>query len=67
MLEINVKYRVAERASCYSIDLMLIFQKHLVISSSSTLFYDSNYTFYSVYLNNIDFFKNSRLNLHKNA
>ena len=46
---------------------MLIFQKHLVISSGSTLFYDSNYTFYSVYLNTIDFFKNSRLNLQKNA
>ena len=55
MLEINVKYTVAKRASCYSIDLMLTFQKHVVISSSSTLFFDSNYTFYSVYLNNIDF------------
>ena len=67
MLQINVKYRVAKRTSCYSIDLMLIFERHFVISSSSTLFYDSNYTFYSVYLNNIDFFKNSWLNLPKSA
>ena len=67
MLQINVKYRVGKRTSCYSIDLMLIFERHFVISSSSTLFYDSNYTFYSVYLNNIDFFKNSWLNLPKSA
>ena len=59
MLEINVKYRVAKKTSCYSIDLMLIYQKYLVISKNSNKLVDN------VFLNNIDFLKNGRLNSHK--
>ena len=61
MLEINVKYRVAKKTSCFSIDLMLIFQKYLVICN------ESNKIVNSTYQNNIDFLKNGRLNSHKNA
>ena len=61
MLEINVKYRVAKKTSCYSIDLMLIFQKYLVICN------ESNKLVNSFYQNNIDFLKNGPLNSHKNA
>ena len=61
MLPINVKYRVAKKASFYSIDLMLTSQKYLVISRSSNKIVNSTYQ------NNIDFLKNGRLNSHKNA
>ena len=61
MLPINVKYRVAKKASYYSIDLMLISQKYHVISRSS------NKIVSSANQNNIDFLKNGRLNSHKNA
>ena len=42
-------------------ELQLVFQKYRVICNVS------NEAFSSVYLENIDFLKNVRLNLHKNA
>ena len=49
------------RKSYYFMELQLVFQKYLLISKVS------NEAISSVYLKNIDFLKNGRLNLHKNA
>ena len=60
-LEINVQYKIAEKTSYYSIDLLLAFQKELIICKVS------NYALYSVYEINIDFFTTVRLHYQKKA
>ena len=61
MLEINVKSKVAMKRCYHSIDLLLIFQKYLVICN------EFNEAFNSIYLKNIDFLIKGQLNGEKNG
>ena len=59
MFEINIQYRIVLKTHYYFIDLLLVFQKYMIVCN------ESNYAFNSVYYKNIDFLKNGRLNGHK--
>ena len=49
MLEIFVNYRIRVKTNIYSIDLLLVFHKYMIVSN------ESNYAFNSVYNKNIGF------------
>ena len=54
MFKTDVKYSIAIKTSHFSSEQLLVFMKNILLAK------------YTVYLKNIDFLKNSRLNSHKN-
>ena len=61
MLLNSVTYRIAMKPTNFTNELLLVFQKKHVNCN------DTNLALNIVYQKKIDFFKNSRLNSHKNA
>ena len=61
MLLTKVTYRIAMKPTHFTNELLLVFQKKHVICNYTNLALNI------VYQKKIDFFKNSRLNSHKNA
>ena len=54
MLDINVKYRIAEKTCYFFIDLLLVFQKDLMI------YIQTNWAINNIHEKNIVFFKKGR-------
>ena len=61
MLKININFRIKMKTSFYFIELQLVFSKSL--SFAVTLIRPKN----SVYLENIDFLEDGRINSHRNT
>ena len=61
MLKINTNFRIKMKTSFYFIELQLVFSKRL--SFAVTLIRPKN----SVYLKNIDFLEDGRINSHENT
>ena len=61
MLKININFRIKMKTSFYFIELQLVFSKSL--SFAVTVIRPKN----SVYLKNIDFLEDGRINSHENT
>ena len=61
MLKININFRIKMKTSFYFIELQLVFSKSL--SFAVTVIRPKN----SVYLENIDFLEEGRINSHRNT
>ena len=61
MLKININFRINIKTGFYFIELQLVFSKSL--SFAVTLIRPKN----SVYLENIDFLEDGRINSHRNT